>query len=392
MKLQMELKPFIADTVPSTGSMPTRSNKAPLAWSINGRSSGNHNQTRWLYKTAEAVKNKPQWMEMRENGDEVKIDFLKRFRESEQWRDQADHWAHKEFELWLQGKSKLNDKARKTDVMRIAADQAHLPEDRDRPFSRNGVAFSIHEPMRVSATPWGDNNLLGVRGVPEFLRKESKAVHEAEFMDALLYYFGPQNIEQCWEYFCRFVLNDSEQQKRAPDHIRNHQSSNRYPGDVPLQKLQDDEYVTEATEEFYDAESNDSADEGAPYAANKGAPSAANEGAPPYEPYVHINTPKPKENQHIRFEESPPNAQQSPTLQNQDDSNLASDAAQQDQDVRKKAGQAAASREQQLTKSQRKKRKGKQGKQRLRTQEVDEVLDEPSTSGAGTSSPGQFFL
>ena len=189
----------------------------------------------------------PKWLEGDNEIAQTNKDLVRRLRQSEDWRQEADDWAHDEFRKWLQGNSRYNDPQLKTNVMRVAHDQMKTPDDEQNPGNQNTPGFNLNQQLNVSATPWADKSLTGVAGVKDYLRSDFKSHMQREFDYGKLYYFGPQDVNEAWHYFKRFCLNDRDDEianrhfgpPNAGDPDMSLRIHNRYPGDVPLRATSD---------------------------------------------------------------------------------------------------------------------------------------------------------
>ena len=236
--MQIQQKFVGDDRSRNTTSYPVSSRS--LSWKIG--SMPQTMQSEWLDEGGfRNLKQLPKWLQAQTGSQEaINVDLVRRLRQSENWREEADDWAHEEFRKWLQGNSSYNNAALKTNVMRVANDQMKIDGDRTA-ANLQTPGFSLNRPLSVSATPWGDKSLTGLAGVKDYLRQNFKTHMQREFDYGKLYYFGPQDVEEAWHYFKRFCLNDVDDdisnRHFGPPH--NGQESakihNRYPGDVPVE-------------------------------------------------------------------------------------------------------------------------------------------------------------
>ena len=109
------------------------------------------------------------------------------------FRQEADECLKSEFVDWLQGAHEDN---------RMKAEWQNRPG-----LPKRKTLFTVGD--RVAGeqlddwkpTWWGTNQLTHLPGVRPFLRDKKESAADQEFYLNQLAEFGPQNIEQAWQYF-----------------------------------------------------------------------------------------------------------------------------------------------------------------------------------------------
>ena len=122
------------------------------------------------------------------------------------YKAEADECLKAEFEQWLQGQHEANDTSK--DQVYANADgkpvrrwvfRSKESED-DLGGSKVGQARAGWK-----HTPWGRASLVHLPGVREYLRQQKESSNDKDMKMQLLAEFGPQNIEQAFQYFKHWV-------------------------------------------------------------------------------------------------------------------------------------------------------------------------------------------
>lgn len=137
-----------------------------------------------------------------------------------------------EFKTWLAGKHESCDaelKERQTPVMFAISGHDKLPGVK----STNAVPFSLkrEEQLMVPHSPWGRKNLVNLPGVRDFMATQYRQDHKQALDEAKLMYFGPQNVEECWYYFNKFVKGNEIKKKIEPRQDTHPHPGRHYPAE-----------------------------------------------------------------------------------------------------------------------------------------------------------------
>ena len=122
------------------------------------------------------------------------------------YKEEADECLKAEFEQWLQGQHEAND----TSKEQVYENADGKPVRRWLFRSAESTDAEGHSKVGQARagwkhTPWGRASLLHLPGVREYLRKQKEESHDKDMQMQLLAEFGPQNLEQAFQYFKHWV-------------------------------------------------------------------------------------------------------------------------------------------------------------------------------------------
>ena len=130
---------------------------------------------------------------------------------ADDYKEEADEALHTEFLAWLQGRHE--DNAHPSAYVngpgiptRRYTDAKHLPDGKLIGEEWDHTTGKVWRP-----TWWGNNSLLHLPGVREYLRNMKTKSYAADLQMNLLAEHGPQDLSQAWMYFKHWV-------KRRPQH------------------------------------------------------------------------------------------------------------------------------------------------------------------------------
>lgn len=122
------------------------------------------------------------------------------------YKAEADECLKAEFEQWLQGQHEAND----TGAEQVYENADGKPVRRwvfQSPESKDADGGYKVGQARAGwkHTPWGRSSLVHLPGVRDYLRQQKQDAHNKDTKMQLLAEFGPQNIEQSFQYFKHWV-------------------------------------------------------------------------------------------------------------------------------------------------------------------------------------------
>lgn len=122
------------------------------------------------------------------------------------YKAEADECLKAEFEQWLQGQHEANDSSKEqlyenADGKPVRRWVFRSPESQD-----DAGGYKVGQARAGwKHTPWGRASLVHLPGVREYLRSQKQSAHDKDTQMQLLAEFGPQNLEQCFQYFKHWV-------------------------------------------------------------------------------------------------------------------------------------------------------------------------------------------
>ena len=122
------------------------------------------------------------------------------------YKAEADECLKAEFEHWLQGQHEANDTSKEqcyenADGKPVRRWVFRSPESQD-----DTGGYKVGQARAGwKHTPWGRASLVHLPGVREYLREQKQSSHDKDTQMQLLAEFGPQNIEQAFQYFKHWV-------------------------------------------------------------------------------------------------------------------------------------------------------------------------------------------
>ena len=130
---------------------------------------------------------------------------------ADDYKEEADEALHTEFLAWLQGRHDENVNPTPY-VNEAGAPSRRYTDAKDLPDGKLiGEEWDNNSGEAWHATWWGQNSLLHLPGVREYLRGMKTKSYEADLQMNLLAEHGPQDLSQAWMYFKHWV-------KRRPQH------------------------------------------------------------------------------------------------------------------------------------------------------------------------------
>jgi len=122
------------------------------------------------------------------------------------YKEEADECLKAEFEQWLQGNHEANDTAKEqlyenAEGKPVRRWVFRSPESEDV----NGGSKVGQPRVGWKHTPWGRASLTHLPGVREYLREQKQSAHDKDTQMQLLAEFGPQDLQQAFQYFKHWV-------------------------------------------------------------------------------------------------------------------------------------------------------------------------------------------
>ena len=122
------------------------------------------------------------------------------------YKSEADECLKGEFEQWLQGQHEANDSSKQQlyenaegkPVRRWVFRSTEATDDLGGSKVGQARAGWKH-------TPWGRASLVHLPGVRDYLREQKQSAHDKDTQMQMLAEFGPQNVEQAFQYFKHWV-------------------------------------------------------------------------------------------------------------------------------------------------------------------------------------------
>ena len=122
----------------------------------------------------------------------------------ENYKEEADESLHSEFVQWLEGVHTVNQIPEEYVNAEGKPVRRWVMRTKEAEDAEGGYKVGQAR-VGWKHTPWGRAQLTHLPGVRDFLRNQKEAAARKDLEMQLLAEYGPQSLEQAWEYFKHWV-------------------------------------------------------------------------------------------------------------------------------------------------------------------------------------------